>query len=86
MIDIILLQKIVDISSKIGPGYTFNMKNYLDGHQLQWRNQFVSIIWRSVNWDENKIEILKFKDQETRCFSISEIKNVNVHKINIGNF
>ena len=86
MIDIILLLKIVDISSKIGPGYTFNMKNYLDGHQLQWRNQFVSIVWRSVNWDENKVEILKFKDQETRYFSISEIKSVNVHKINIGNF
>mgnify|MGYP001242167251 CR=1 FL=1 len=86
MVDIILLQKIVDISSKIGPGYTFNMKNYLDGHQLQWRNQFVSIVWRSVNWDEDKVEILKFKDQETRCFAISNVKVSDIHKINIGNF
>ena len=86
MVDILILQKIVDISSKIGPGYTFNIKNYLDGHQLQWKNQFVSIIWRSINWDENKIEVFSFNNQEATCLYLDEIKDTTIHKINLGNF
>ena len=86
MANIEVLQKIVDISSKIGPGYVFNMKNYLDGHQLQWKNQFVSIIWRSVGWDEDRIEVLNLNSQEVKCFYIDEIKSLDVQKINIGNF
>lgn len=86
MIDTSLLQKIVDISSKIGPGYTFNMKNYLDGYQLQWRNQFVSIVWRNINWEEDRIEVYKYNNQESRYFTLSDIKSTDVQKICIGNF
>ena len=62
------------------------MKNYLDGHQLQWKNQFVSIIWRSVNWDEDRIEVLNLNSQEVKYFYLDEIKSLDVQKINIGNF
>tara|TARA_X000000368_G_C22991538_1_gene694583 strand:- start:298 stop:558 length:261 start_codon:yes stop_codon:yes gene_type:complete len=86
MIDMLILQKVADISAKIGPGYTFNMKNYLDGYQLQWKNQFVSILWRNINWEEDKIEIYKFNCQETKYFFLSDIKSANVSKIYMGNF
>ena len=86
MANIEVLQKIVDISSKIGPGYVFNMKNYLDGHQLLWKNQYVSIIWRSVGWDEDRIEVFNPKLKKAEYFYLDEIKSSDVQKINIGNF
>ena len=86
MVDITILQKIVDISARLGAGYTFNIKNYLDGHQLQWKNQFVSVIWRSCNWDEDRIEVFNLSSKEEKCFYLDELKSSTIHKISIGRF
>ena len=63
------LQKIVEISSHLSPGYKFSMKCYLEGNQMNWTKDDHSVMWRDVrSWPESLVEVFYYTSKDFKNY------------------
>ena len=69
------LEVVVRVSGKLGEGWSFVIRNWLDGVQCNWKRGGVSIMWRSVGWDRETVEryVLDGSEVEKR-YEIEELE------------
>jgi hypothetical protein len=67
------LQKIVEISSYLRPGYKFSMKCYLEGNQMNWIKGKHSIMWRDVNWIKEEVEVFDYRTKDSKMCLIRDL-------------
>ena len=62
------VKKIAEISLILGRSKRFSMKlditikDFYDGVQVNWRGPGFSLMWRSVQWDKERIELYTGSD------------------------
>jgi hypothetical protein len=62
---------IVEVSRRLGSNPKWNtkwklsIKKYLDGHQFNWHSEKGSLMWRSVNWNADRLEFYTGSDITT---------------------
>jgi len=62
---------VVEVSRRLGSNIRWNtdwklsIKKYLDGYQFNWHSEKGSLMWRSVNWNPDKLEHYTGSDTTT---------------------
>lgn len=54
-----VMRTIVKISGRLGRGWEFEMREFFDGVQCNWRKGGMSVMWRSVRWNVELVEMYK---------------------------
>ena len=63
-----LMKKIAEISLVLGQSKRFSMhleitvKDFFDGVQVNWHGNGLSLMWRSVHWDKERLELYTGSD------------------------
>ena len=69
------LEVIVRISGKLGIGWSFEISNWLNGVQCNWKKGGVSMMWRSVGWDRETVERYELNGSEVEVrYDIEELE------------
>jgi len=62
------------ISSHLGPSYTFKMRTFGRGIQVNWTGPRGNIMWRNINWDVNTVELVYSVNEYVQRFNIERLK------------
>ena len=54
-----VIRTIAKISGRLGRGWEFDVREFFEGVQCNWRKGGMSVMWRSVRWNVELVEMYK---------------------------